>query len=100
MTTDENSIAITTNQIPSVTSGYRLQFEQAQDTWVLLYPEGMVKLNQSAAEILKRCDGKRSVTQVITQLEQDFEQNGLENDVLGFLAVAREQKWIKITDAE
>ena len=100
MITDENSSTITADHIPSVTSGYRLQFEQAQDTWVLLYPEGMVKLNQSAAEILKRCDGIRSVTQVVTQLEQDFEQKGLENDVLGFLTVAREQKWIKIADAE
>jgi len=100
MTTDENTSTITADHIPSVTSGYRLQFEQAQDTWVLLYPEGMVKLNQSAAEILKRCDGKRSVTQVVTQLEKDFEQSGLENDVLGFLAIAREQKWIKIDDAE
>ncbi len=100
MTTDEKTSTITADHIPSVTSGYRLQFEQAQDTWVLLYPEGMVKLNQSAAEILKRCDGKRSVAQVVTQLELDFEQKGLENDVLGFLAVAREQKWIKITDAQ
>ena len=64
-----------------------------------LYPEGMVKLNQSASEILQRCDGKRSVTEVVTQLEKDFEQSGLENDVLGFLAVAREQKWIKIENA-
>lgn len=97
MTTDETTI--TGDHIPSVTPGYRLQFEKAQDTWVLLYPEGMVKLNQSASEILQRCDGKRSVTEVVTQLEKDFEQSGLENDVLGFLAVAREQKWIKIENA-
>ena len=97
MTTDETTI--TGDHIPSVTPGYLLQFEKAQDTWVLLYPEGMVKLNQSASEILQRCDGKRSVTEVVTQLEKDFEQSGLENDVLGFLAVAREQKWIKIENA-
>ena len=48
MTTDETTI--TGDHIPSVTPGYRLQFEKAQDTWVLLYPEGMVKLNQSASE--------------------------------------------------
>jgi len=34
---------------PAIAQGFRLQFEQAQDTWVLLYPEGMIKLNPSAA---------------------------------------------------
>ena len=32
---------------------FRLQFEPVQDCWVLLYPEGMIKLNASAAEILR-----------------------------------------------
>ena len=41
---------------PRITAGLRLQWEPAQDCHVLLYPEGMVKLNQSAGEILKRCD--------------------------------------------
>ena len=46
---------------PKLSRLYRLQWEEAQDNYVLLYPEGMVKLNQSAAEILKRCDGERDV---------------------------------------
>lgn len=82
--------------VPKITDGYRLQFEEAQDTWVLLYPEGMVKLNSSAAEILQRCDNERTIDAVIQQLEADFEQTGLESDVLGFLSVAQEQKWVTI----
>jgi hypothetical protein len=39
---------------------FRFQWEPAQGCHVLLYPEGMVKLNQSAGEILKRCDGART----------------------------------------
>lgn len=84
--------------VPKISAGYRLQFEEAQDTWVLLYPEGMIKLNGSAAEILQRCDGVRNLSAVITQLESDFEQKGLSDDVIGFLKVAREQKWITISD--
>ena len=42
----------------SVSPMFRLQFEPAQDGWVLLYPEGMVRLNEPAAEILRRCDGQ------------------------------------------
>ncbi len=85
--------------VASITSGLRLQFEKAQDSWVLLYPEGMVKLNQSAAEILKRCDGERNLSNVIKLLEQDFDQTGLEPDVLAFVEIALEQKWITISDA-
>ncbi len=85
--------------IVKISNGYRLQFEEAQDTWVLLYPEGMIKLNQSAAEILRRCDGERNIESVIELLEKDFEQTGLENDVMGFLSVALEQNWILIAPA-
>ena len=49
---------------PRIAAMFRLQFEPVQDCWVLLYPEGMVKLNGPAAEILRRCDGQRSVAEI------------------------------------
>lgn len=84
--------------IPRISPGYRLQFEEAQDTWVLLYPEGMIKLNGSASEILQRCDGVRNLKEVIAQLESDFAQEGLGDDVMGFMTVAREQKWVVLNN--
>ena len=54
---------------PALNKLFRLQWEPAQDAHVLLYPEGMVKLNQSAAEILKRCDGTRDMNALIADLE-------------------------------
>ena len=39
---------------PKLARLFRMQWEEAQGAYVLLYPEGMVKLNQSAGEILKR----------------------------------------------
>jgi len=86
-------------RIPKITSGYRLQHEETQQAWVLLYPEGMVKLNESAAEILKRCDGKRDITQIVEQLETDFEQTGLSDDVVAFMEIALKQKWISLSDS-
>ena len=58
---------------PRIGRGFRLQWEPAQDCHVLLYPEGMVKLNQSAGEILKRCDGQRDVAAIpqLRELEPD-----------------------------
>ena len=82
--------------VPRVARPFRLQFEQAQDAWVLLYPEGMVKLNRSAGETLSRCDGERRVAEVIEQLEEAFGQSGLGEDVRGFLGVARAQGWVSV----
>lgn len=79
---------------PSVSKHFRLQWEEAQGAYVLLYPEGMVKLNQSAGEIMKRCDGERSVQQIVADLEQTFNASGLTDDVLAFLEIARKQRWI------
>lgn len=81
---------------PRVSKRFRLQWEEAQQAWVLLYPEGMVKLNQSAGEILRRCDGARSVDEVVADLEQAFATTGLEADVLAFLELARKQQWIDL----
>ena len=83
---------------PALSPMYRLQFEPAQDAWVLLYPEGMVKLNMPAAEILKRCDGARSVEDIVGELEAAFARAGLSGDVEAFLAQARERGWV-VTEA-
>ena len=82
--------------IARVARPFRLQFEDAQDAWVLLYPEGMVKLNRSAGETLARCDGERSVADVVALLEDAFGQTGLGDDVRGFLGVARAQGWVSV----
>jgi pyrroloquinoline quinone biosynthesis protein D len=80
---------------PRVGSRFRLQWEQAQQAWVLLFPEGMVKLNGSAGEIMKRCDGARSVAQIVADLEASFGMPGLQADVLAFLDLARAKHWIE-----
>jgi pyrroloquinoline quinone biosynthesis protein D len=80
---------------PRVGSSFRLQWEQAQQSWVLLFPEGMVKLNGSAGEIMKRCDGARSVSQIVMDLEASFGVQGLQADVLAFLQIARDKHWIE-----
>jgi pyrroloquinoline quinone biosynthesis protein D len=54
----------------------------------------MVKLSQSAAEILKRCDGQRTVPAIVGELEQAFNCGGLRGDVDDFLRVAGERGWI------
>jgi pyrroloquinoline quinone biosynthesis protein D len=80
---------------PRIAAGFRLQWEPAQNAHVLLYPEGMVKLNQSAGEILKRCDGTRDVAAIVADLEASFRVSGLGADVQAFLEIARQQRWVE-----
>ncbi|MBL8270053.1 pyrroloquinoline quinone biosynthesis peptide chaperone PqqD [Steroidobacter sp.] len=79
---------------PSIRAGIRLQWEDVQKAYVLLYPEGMVKLNTSAAEILRRCDGVRNVDAIVEDLETAFKRNGLRDEVVHFLELATAQGWI------
>jgi pyrroloquinoline quinone biosynthesis protein D len=73
---------------------HRLQWEEAQQKDVILYPEGMVELNQSSAEILKLCDGSRTLDKIVTDLEERFQATGLKNDITQFLEVALNNGWI------
>ena len=86
---------LTASSKPRVGRGFRLQWEPVQDCHVLLYPEGMVKLNGSAGEIMKRCDGRRSLAEIVADLETAFGTQGLEPDVRGFMAVAAQQGWLR-----
>jgi pyrroloquinoline quinone biosynthesis protein D len=78
-----------------IAPGYRFQWEEAQQVYVLLYPEGMITLNDAASEILKRCDGSRTASSIIADLEQQFPGAELKNDVLEFLEDARDKGWIR-----
>lgn len=81
--------------VPRLAAGYRFQWEEAQQNHVLLYPEGMVQLSDTAAAVLSLCDGKRTVERVVSELEEDYEIDGLGEDVTQFLDEAEAQGWIK-----
>jgi pyrroloquinoline quinone biosynthesis protein D len=88
--------AITPSARPAISRGMRLQWEQAQNSHVLLYPEGMIKLNASAGEIMKRCDGIRTVADITADLERAFAANDLTKDVCDFVAMAVDKQWLEI----
>lgn len=90
-------MTVTTASVPKIGRHFRIQWEEAQKAYVLLYPEGMVKLNQSAGEILKRCTGEASVADITADLETTFNAQGLQQDVIDFVELARQQKWVETT---
>ena len=86
----------TPDSIPVLALGYRFQWEPAQDCYVLLYPEGMVKLNMAAGEILKRVSEKRqTVAELIAELKAAFDGADLDDDVYQFLEEAHDNDWIR-----
>jgi pyrroloquinoline quinone biosynthesis protein D len=91
-----NQPVIAASSRPAVARGFRLQWEAAQNAHVLLYPEGMIKLNTSAGEILKRCDGATSIADITADLERAFATSNLSEDVMRFVNMAVEKQWLKI----
>ncbi len=81
-------------RIPRLSPLYRLQYEAMQERWVLLYPEGMVRLNSSAGVILRRIDGARTVAALFDDLRQAYPDADLGDDVLRFLREAQERGWL------
>jgi pyrroloquinoline quinone biosynthesis protein D len=81
---------------PSLAKGVRLQIDSATDKNVLLYPEGIVELNETAHEILSRCDG-RTLGEIVQTLaeEYDADANALAADVRDTLSDLQRRKLIE-----
>ncbi len=90
-------MSLSKTAVPVLDNGFRLQYEPAQEAHVLLYPEGMVKLNQAAAEILTRCDGNTSIEGITTLLEEAFGEDDLSSDVMQFMEVANGNGWLNFS---
>ena len=76
--------------------GVRLQIDHATGQGVLLYPEGIVELNETAREILVRCDG-RALGEIVSELadEYDVDPGELAADVRETLAGFRHRNLIE-----
>ncbi len=84
--------------VPALRPHFRFQWEPAQDAYVLLYPEGMIKLNGSAGEILACVDGERTIAAIVEVLKDKFpEADSIEGDVLEFFSVAHDKRWIEFS---
>lgn len=83
------------NRKISLSPGFRLQWEEAQNCHVLLFPEGMLQLNPTASEILGLCDGKRSPAKIIEELQKKYPEADLAQDVHEFIEDCYARGWIR-----
>ncbi|WP_310733159.1 pyrroloquinoline quinone biosynthesis peptide chaperone PqqD [Colwellia sp. MB02u-10] len=95
MTTPIIPSKISPTMTPSLNAMFRFQWEKAQDCFVLLFPEGMVKLNGGAGEIMQLIDSEKNVQQITDALHIKFPDAGdLTTDVNEFITTAIEKKWL------
>ena len=90
-----DTAAFTDDTVFELQRHFRFQWEPAQQGFVLLYPEGMVKLPGSSGEIMKRIDGKSSVRAIVEDLHNTFPGADLRGDVIGFLEHVHGKGWIR-----
>ena len=74
---------------------YLFRWEDSQQAHVLLYPEGVVKLNATAGAILERCTGELTVAEMIDDLERRYVDGPIADGVLKFLEVSHAKGWIR-----
>ena len=75
---------------------HRFQWEEAQQNYVILFPEGMVKLHGGAGEVIKRVDGKSTVGDIVAELKAAFpDAAGIEADIIGMFEMAYGKAWIR-----
>ena len=74
-------MTVSLGQRPALAIGTRLQFDDVRNQQMLLVPEGVVNLNESALEVLQLCDGDRTVGEIIELLQDRYGGADLGGDV-------------------
>jgi len=70
---------------PRLVTGARLRYDEVREEHLLLIPEGAVRLNRTAAEVLELCDGERSLDEIVGALADRYDGSDLRDDVQGLV---------------
>jgi pyrroloquinoline quinone biosynthesis protein D len=66
---------------PRLVTGARLRYDEVREEHLLLVPEGAVRLNPTAAEVLGLCDGDRSLEDIIVAMTERYHGSDVSDDV-------------------
>jgi pyrroloquinoline quinone biosynthesis protein D len=89
-------MTVETKDIYKIAPHHRFQWEKAQDCYVILFPEGMVKLNGSAGEVLNLVNGESTVESITEVLSKKFiDAPNISKDIEGMIELALEKAWIE-----
>lgn len=73
---------------PLLAEGVRIQGDRHTGGMLLLYPEGILRLNRTGADILILCDGRRNIDEIVALLAETYGASDRDSraDIIDFLA--------------
>jgi pyrroloquinoline quinone biosynthesis protein D len=74
-------------------SGYQLHAGSSRGGHRLESPKGSIQLNESAAKILRLCDGTRTAEEIVALVLRN-DDDSLADDVRAFLDAAKRRGWV------
>jgi len=89
----------TTLRKPRLASGVRLHWDGVRERHVLLFPEGAVNLNGTAADVLELCDGTRTIDEIASELSSRYNGADVRADVESLVSAIAERGLIVDADA-
>ena len=89
-----SSTGVALPALPRLSPRLRLHCESTPRRWILRSPESTVQLNDSAAEILRRCDGRHTVADIVSELEALFDTQGIAPQVCALIAEGTRRGWL------
>src|SRR3984893_11778504 len=90
------------NSRPRLAAGCRLN-DAKQQPRVLLMPEKALRLMGPSLEIVERCDGQRTVRQIIAELQRIYEKaepRKVERDIFGYLSLLNDERALDFVDGD
>jgi pyrroloquinoline quinone biosynthesis protein D len=86
---------ITAGSRPRLRRGTLLRYDRVRGCHVLMYPEGVLVLNDTAAAVLRHCDGAATIAEITTTLTGAY-RGVRDTDVLGVLARLVDRRMIEV----
>ncbi|HET7578602.1 MAG TPA: pyrroloquinoline quinone biosynthesis peptide chaperone PqqD [Bacillales bacterium] len=98
--------AILADQAPKLASKARLKYDRVRKTHLLLLPERVVALNETAASILALCDGVQTLHMIAKKLRASLQESAnqgelpdltaMETDIAEFVSEMVDQGWVVV----
>ena len=81
---------------PRLAPGVRLHRDAVRDAWVLLSPERIIETEGPAHDILSRCDGQRTVDEIVDELAAQYAapREEIATDVADLLAELAQKRMV------
>jgi pyrroloquinoline quinone biosynthesis protein D len=84
---------------PRLVTGARLTYDEVREQHLVLLPEGAVRLNRTAAEVVELCDGERSLDDIVGALAARYDGADLRDDVRGLVGAMTQRGLLVNGDA-